>query len=514
MVTMTSIHRSSNGGGLRLPPGGGGVNGNGSSSNNSFDEKYRKRRKQTKEQRFKQAFTLLGVAMVVLIYTWYDLLDADTSDLGSAGKNADRNKFASDLRRLQATRKRKKAEVVTNDQQEELDDKAEQNNGLFGGVKKMFTKSERQKELEQMLEELETKIQTNANSGIRWVDPGLLPALKAEEHKRRLDGSTRQERGNIKSVFGSWDPNKFFKVKRKKSGIPPLGWEKDTNYDPNNIRGPLVDYTKHQYAYPQKLMEPPATLGDYPKLIPFKELMERWPQDDIDHPPTPYPETLIHFDYSNPEEVEAAIKFRDAKLPFKFINVPEVVDAGELWTDEYLTYQFDDRSSRRKYPPTQGTCQESSDNFFAFFVAQGWPVERMGVPPTRNNDWTFQKWSEHAKYADSTRLNSNQPHFYWQAGIDREERHMSKDQWTFVSRDLPSFSSPTKTTFVFNPEEQKGIQCRFGERGVSAATHFDSGRNMIAMVTGAKRYILSPPKECSKLAIINNRGNAIFRHSM
>jgi hypothetical protein len=61
---------------------------------------------------------------------------------------------------------------------------------------------------------------------------------------------------------------------------------------------------------------------------------------------------------------------------------------------------------------------------------------------------------------------------------------------------------------------QKGIQCRFGERGVTAATHFDSGRNMVAMMKGAKRYILSPPRECSKLGVVTGKGNPIFRHSM
>lgn len=34
------------------------------------------------------------------------------------------------------------------------------------------------------------------------------------------------------------------------------------------------------------------------------------------------------------------------------------------------------------------------------------------------------------------------------------------------------------------------------------------------MVTGAKRYILSPPNQCSKLGIVPTRGNAMFRHSM
>jgi hypothetical protein len=50
-----------------------------------------------------------------------------------------------------------------------------------------------------------------------------------------------------------------------------------------------------------------------------------------------------------------------------------------------------------------------------------------------------------------------------------------------------------ETFFAFEPESQKGIQCRFGEQGVMAATHYDTGRNIVAMVTGAKRYILSPP---------------------
>ena len=37
---------------------------------------------------------------------------------------------------------------------------------------------------------------------------------------------------------------------------------------------------------------------------------------------------------------------------------------------------------------------------------------------------------------------------------------------------------------------------------------------MVAMISGAKRYILSPPRECSKLGIVTERGNAVFRHSL
>ena len=53
-----------------------------------------------------------------------------------------------------------------------------------------------------------------------------------------------------------------------------------------------------------------------------------------------------------------------------------------------------------------------------------------------------------------------------------------------------------------------------GERGVTTATHYDAGRNMIGMIHGAKRYILQPPRECHKLGIVTSRHSAFFRHSL
>ena len=42
-----------------------------------------------------------------------------------------------------------------------------------------------------------------------------------------------------------------------------------------------------------------------------------------------------------------------------------------------------------------------------------------------------------------------------------------------------------------NIKLNKGIQCRFGMRGVIAEAHYDGGRNMVAMLKGAKRYARS-----------------------
>jgi len=249
--------------------------------------------------------------------------------------------------------------------------------------------------------------------------------------------------------------------------------------------------------------------GSYPPLKPLGEIMKHWPQDDVDHPPEVFQEELLHFDYMDLDQRDIAVKFRDYELPFKVYNVPELVTANLKWTDDYLTSHFDSFQKT-----IHGTCQESDDNFFSFFRNENWRVEVMGPPPSLDNDLPFKTFAKHARYADNVGLDANEKHLYWQSGVPKQERHKKKSSWSFVSLDLPSFSDPEPTFFGFNPKEQKGIQCRFGERGVTAATHYDAGRNMVAMITGAKRYILSPPKACPELAIIAENKHPAFRHSL
>jgi hypothetical protein len=379
--------------------------------------------------------------------------------------------------------------------------------GFFGGIPNMNSNTALAKELDA----LDNAMMTNRHSGILWMRPQLLPSRDPWNHPNPLAGRPMR-----KPKISRHGPH--FQVSRS-SITNQMAWkqnvlQEEENKSNNNSskQKQRVDYTLDSlYSYPALLMEPPATLGDYPPLQSMQQLMDTWPQDQLDHPSTTPPniqEVLFHFDYTHPDQVDAARKFRDAKLPFKLTNVPELLAAGNKWTDEYVAEQFNSHQA-------SGSCQESSTNFFAFFTPSSWDVETMGLPPTRNNDWTFDQWSQHARYADESQLDFDQPHFYWQSGVPKEERtDTPKDKWSFVSKDLPSLSSPTETFFVFHPKEQKGIQCRFGERGVTAATHYDGGRNMVAMVTGAKRYILSPPRECSKLGIVAARGNTIFRHSL
>ena len=73
--------------------------------------------------------------------------------------------------------------------------------------------------------------------------------------------------------------------------------------------------------------------------------------------------------------------------------------------------------------------------FFAFYSPQNWDVESMGLPPTRNNDMSYKDWSIHAKYADTIQLDTEKPHYYYQAGVSKEERYLPYNKWTYISRD-------------------------------------------------------------------------------
>ncbi len=49
--------------------------------------------------------------------------------------------------------------------------------------------------------------------------------------------------------------------------------------------------------------------------------------------------------------------------------------------------------------------------------------------------------------------------------------------------------------------------------GIIAESHYDSGRNMIAMLKGSKRYIINPPEACPHLSILSDPQHPSYRHS-
>jgi len=130
------------------------------------------------------------------------------------------------------------------------------------------------------------------------------------------------------------------------------------------------------------------------------------------------------------------------------------------------------------------------------------------VPPTEIIDEKFPAWRKKAQYADDMKISNASEHFYFMTNSN------VGDTGTWIAKDLDIFSTDTENFFITNVEANKGIQCRFGMRGIIAESHYDTGRNMVAMLKGNKRYILNPPKACDKLGIITDRKHPSFRHSV
>jgi hypothetical protein len=396
-----------------------------------------------------------------------------------------------------------------------------------------FSEAHIMKLMQAWLQQADQQLVQNLHSGNQWIPSFLLPTLEGDIR----DAETVRDQASDQRPSLAWAYFHVFRMNdtnmawerewiemQEQYSIAKAAEAKDARQLHEESKSeskekqprppletPALDYTDAvKYKYPPVQLDLPAQ-GTYPEFRKLGDVMKAWPQDEDNH--GIISESLLHFNYSDPVELEAARKFRDAELPFKLYDVPEITDAGILWTDEYLTKEFDDSGLT-----VAGSVQEALSNYFLFF--EHWDLFTLGLPPVRRNDWNYAKWNEHAKYADASRLPFDLPHYYFQAAHFLGEMYATRTAFSFFARDLPSFWYPTdggynnETFFVFHPDARRELSCRFSERGVLSSSHYDGMRNFITMVNGAKRYILAPPRECSKLGIIPSIKSPMYRHSI
>jgi hypothetical protein len=224
--------------------------------------------------------------------------------------------------------------------------------------------------------------------------------------------------------------------------------------------------------------------SQYPAYVSLLSVISNWNPDDPDVPNT-FIETIQHFNYCDPVERAMARRYRDAEIPFKLHSVPEVNEVSKKWTNEYLT---------QKLAKHGHMVEVSKHNHFMFWkdkaTSKAFPSWK---PPTEHINMDFPTWLKIAQNADKVKLKNDTTHHYFITNA------ATGDRKTFVAKDLNFFATDTENFFITNVPANKGIQCRFGMRGIIAETHYDGGKNMIAMIKGKKRYILDPPSTCKYL---------------
>ena len=213
----------------------------------------------------------------------------------------------------------------------------------------------------------------------------------------------------------------------------------------------------------------------------------------------------------------------------------------------------------------QFRTERSPINQFMWYRLRGKDKGPRGyeVPPNDETEMPYGEWLEHALNKDAKALGSKELEAKVRAlkerrlstlgkkeeeqdplGIDDEDKdnnnkedeeseETKQSKWyyfrinvstraakkgsvdKFIYDELPFFDPRKRkdsSFYIVDPGEERGINCRFGMRGVIAANHFDLSRNMIAVFGGERRYVLSNPSQCSKMALYP-RGHPSLRHS-
>ena len=231
-------------------------------------------------------------------------------------------------------------------------------------------------------------------------------------------------------------------------------------------------------------------------------------------------QSLCIFDYT--KDYDKAIAYRDASLPFIVVNDPRVAETVARWSlPHYVEDLMGNVPHRTEY---------SKNNHFMYYV----PPPKKKIRPFNNADkkrrrglkvpegWTeptkmmrmpYKQWLHHANVTDEF-LTQDHPHWYYRligCGLMGNDGSCDAGSSEYLFDELPFFQ-PKPSLYVVEPDEQKGIHCRFGMKGVIAENHFDSSRNAIVVLRGSRRYILSHPNQCGNLAL-HPKGHPSARHS-
>lgn len=269
------------------------------------------------------------------------------------------------------------------------------------------------------------------------------------------------------------------------------------------------DYQK-RHSLPVKSNIDMSNVNNYPALYPLGELLSKWPSttlhadrwnQSLAHPRRGS-SGLYRFNFQNATERQLAFQLRDLELPFIVYNVPELQKAA---VTEFTLSNLLSRFGR-----LPRMVEKSEDHRFMYYTVKNPLLTQQRFPgwtaPQQDVLMSFPQFLAEAEVSERAGdISGDRPLHY----LIISATEGSRTQW--IREALPFFE-PEESLFMKEPDHYRGINCRFGMKGVTAAAHYDGRRNFIAMVRGRKRYVLLPPSECNDLKLFP-RGHPSARHS-
>eukprot|EP00937_MAST-01D_sp_MAST-1D-sp2_P005904 g5904.t1 len=224
-------------------------------------------------------------------------------------------------------------------------------------------------------------------------------------------------------------------------------------------------------------------------------------------------DTLCRFDFREAAQRAAALEFRKSEVPFVATHVQNVEEVQQLWTWDYLAKAMGGSDGKhgggKRRVEVSLSHGENKGNHFMYWKNAGARFTRKHPEwqaPTTFSQRTLPEWLAFARGQAERFPQHAAASEHWYLMTASQE-----DPW--IERDLKIFRRFKKSWFVVNPDQYRGIHCRFGMHGIVAEAHFDGGRNFIAMLKGHKRYVLMRPEECKNIYLLK-KGHPSGRHSL
>jgi len=237
--------------------------------------------------------------------------------------------------------------------------------------------------------------------------------------------------------------------------------------------------------------EPPK---GYPIEWPLLDVLNNWKPNNISASFRPgIYQGLCRFDFGT--EMHKAEKYRSAELPFLLRDDPQILKVVERWNQpDYLSEIL---GKDVKYH-----TEYSDTNSLMFYRSKqdtpiGWHA------PMSSVQMTYDEWELKASQSEED-MGPDKPHYYFRVNAKGGNDH-------FMFKELPFFL-PEENFYIVDTQATRGINCRFGMLGNTAAAHFDGSRNFVMLFGGERRYILSHPRNCPNLALYP-RNHPSGRHS-
>jgi len=237
---------------------------------------------------------------------------------------------------------------------------------------------------------------------------------------------------------------------------------------------------------------PETPPSGYPFQWKIMKLVDNWNPENTTVPNTIF-NGLCVFDFEN--DFDKAMTYRNLELPFVMTKDPRIAATAERWNSPgYMERMLGD---------VQHRTTRSDTNHFLYAVPPRQPpkaklrTRRTAPPgwkdPTQSMRMSYKDWLERANVTDD-KCTPDQPHWYYRligCGLTGPDGSCDKGSSEFLYDELPFFQPTSGGLYLREAEKQKGIHCRFGQKGIVAYNHFDAGRNTIVVLGGTRRYVLS-----------------------